>query len=159
MSSPGSRPGDSLHRTRAVQPATTTWICKQGVTSLTSIGSLHSEYIHRRAKTMMLRYRWRCPVGSCKQSVSLRSGTFFDKSRMSLKQWLVLFYWWAREYPVTDATEEAEVEKKTAIQAYQYCRDICSWRLLHRDSPLLPGVTVQIDESLFRHKPKVGSWF
>ena len=111
---------------------------------------------------MMLRYRWRCPVGSCKQSVSLRSGTFFDKSRMSLKQWLVLFYWWAREYPVTDAAEEAEVEKKTAIQAYQYCRDICSWRLLHRDSPLLlggPGVTVQIDESLFRHKPKVGSGF
>ena len=53
-------------------------------------------------------------MGTCKQSLSLRSGTFFDKSRMSLKQWLILFYWWAREYPVTDAAEEAEVEKKTA---------------------------------------------
>ena len=57
----------------------------------------------------------------------------------------------------------AEVEKKTAIQAYQYCRDTCtcifSWRILHYDSPLLlggPGVTAQIDESLFRHKSKVG---
>ena len=67
------------------------------------------------------------PVGSCKQSVSLQSGTFFDKSWMSLKQWLVLFYWWVRE--------EAEVEKKTAIQAYQYCRDIFSWRLLHHEPP------------------------
>ena len=37
--SPGSRPGDSLPRTRVVQPATTVWICKQGVTSLTSIGT------------------------------------------------------------------------------------------------------------------------
>ena len=94
---------------------------------------------------MMLHCRWRCPVYTCNQSVSLRSGTFFDKSRLSLKQWLVLFYWWARQYPVTDAAEEAEVEKKTAIQAYQYCRDICSWRLLHHDSPMLlggPGVTV-----------------
>jgi hypothetical protein len=55
-------------------------------------------------------------------------------------------------------TEEAEVEKKSAIQAYQYCR-VCSWRLLHHDSPLQlggTGVTVQIDESLFRYKPKVG---
>ena len=82
-----------------------------------------------------------------------------EKSRLSLKQWLVLFYWWARQYPVTDAAEEAEVEKKTAIQAYQYCRDICSWMLFNHDSPLQlggTGVMVQIDESLFRHKPKVG---
>ena len=59
---------------------------------------------------------------------------------------------------VTRAAEKAEV-KKTALQAYQYCRDICSWRLLNHDSPLQlggTGVTVQIDESVFRHKLKVG---
>ena len=65
-------------------------------------------------------------------------------------------YWWAREYPVKDAAEEAEVDEKTAIQAYQYCQ---SWRLLNHDSPLMLGgpglgVVVQIDESLFHHKPK-----
>ena len=80
---------------------------------------------------MILQCRWRCPVPMCKQSVSLRSGSFFEKSRLSLRQWLVLFYWWVREYPVTDAAEETEVEKKSAVQAYQYCSDICSWRLLH----------------------------
>ena len=56
---------------------------------------------------------------------------------------------------MTDAAQEAEVDKKTAIQAYQYCRDICSWRLLNRDAPSMlgaQGVVVQIDES---HKPKV----
>ena len=43
------------------------------------------------------------------------------------------------------------------MQIYQYCHDICSWRLLNHDSPLMlgsNGVVVQIDESLFRHKPK-----
>ena len=64
-------------------------------------------------------------------------------------------HWWCRQYPVT---EEAQVTEASAIQAYQYMRDICSWRLVNRDAPLLlggPGVIVQIDESLFRHKPKV----
>ena len=59
---------------------------------------------------------------------------------------------------MTDAAQEAEVDENTAIQAYIYCRDICSWRLLNRDAPLMlgsQGVVVQIDESLFQHKPKV----
>ena len=70
-------------------------------------------------------------------------------------------HWWCRQYPVTDAAQEAKVTETTAVQAYQYFRDICSWRLINRDSPLLlggPGVVVQvvqIDESLFLHKPKV----
>ena len=67
-------------------------------------------------------------------------------------------YWWVHQYPVSDATQEVEVERKTAVQVYQYLRDICSWRLLNRDAPLMLeglGIIVQIDESLFRHKPKV----
>ena len=74
-------------------------------------------------------------------------------------------YWWARQYPVSDAAQEAEVDEKRAIQTYQYCRDICSWKLLNRDTPLMlggpsiftttpAGVVVKIDESLFQHKHK-----
>ena len=101
---------------RPAQPAANRWTCSTGVTSPT--------------------YRWRCLNSSCKKSISLRSGTFFEQSRLQLWQWIVLMYWWAKEYPVTDTAEEAEVDKKTAIQIYQYCRDICSWRLLNHDSPL-----------------------
>ena len=64
---------------------------------------------------------------------------------------------WIREYPVCKAAEEAKTSEVTAIQSYQYLRDVCSWRLLNVDSPLLlsgPGIVIQIDESLFRHKPK-----
>ena len=70
--------------------------------------------------------------------MGLRDGTF-EKSHLTLQQWLVLMYWWCREYPVTDAAEEAKVSEKSAVQAYQYFRDICSWRILNRDSPLTLG--------------------
>ena len=65
-------------------------------------------------------------------------------------------YLWARQYPVTDAMEEADVDQRTAIDIYQWLREVCSTKLL--SSPIVlggPGVVVQIDESLFRHKPKV----
>ena len=39
-------------------------------------------------------------------------------------------HWWVREYPVTDAAEEAKVTETTAFQVYQYLRDIFSWWLL-----------------------------
>lgn len=100
--------------------------------------------------------RWRCH--ECRKTMSLRQGSFFSKSKLPLQKWLLLMHWWARDYPVTDAAQEAKISKVTAVQVYQYFRDICSWRLLHHDAPLLlggPGVVVQIDESLFRHKPKV----
>ena len=63
----------------------------------------------------------------------------------------MLIYGWAREYPVKNATEKAEVDEKTAIQIYQYCRDNSNRRLLNNDVPLLlggQGVMVQIDESV-----------
>ena len=100
--------------------------------------------------------RWRCSTAICKNSVGLRDGTFFEKLKLTLKQWLVLMYLWVRQYPVSTAAGEAEVPQKSAT--HQYFRDICSWRLLHHDSsPLLggPGVVVHIDESLFCHKTKV----
>ena len=95
---------------------------------------------------------------SCKKTVSLQEGTFLAGSKLAHQQWMILLYWWAKQYTVTDAAEEAKVTKASAIQWYQYFRDICSWRLINYDAPLMvggPGKIVQIDESLFRHKPKV----
>ena len=42
---------------------------------------------------------------TCRKTQSLRHGSFFEKSKLSLQKWLVLLHWWIREYPVTDAAE------------------------------------------------------
>ena len=58
----------------------------------------------------------------------------------------MLLYLWAREYPVSDAREEALVTKKTAIDMYQWLREVCSTALLGTPIKLGgPGVVLQID--------------
>lgn len=97
---------------------------------------------------------WSCPQCKCRKSI--RDKSFFARSRMSLQKWLLLLYLWVRQYPVTDAMEEVKVAKSVAIDVYGWLRDVCSTKLL--GTPIVlggQGVTVQIDESLFRHKPKV----
>ena len=97
---------------------------------------------------------WACP--QCKTRKSVREGSFFKDSRLSLKKWLIIMHWWARQYPVTEAAEEAQVNSGTAVDAYQWLREVCTTRLLGVDVKLGgQGTIVQIDESLFRHKPKV----
>ena len=98
---------------------------------------------------------WYCP--QCYTRKSIRKNSFFDKSRLSLQKWVQLLYMWVRQYPVTDACEEAEVGERAAIDIYQWLREVCSQALLNSPPITLGGqqTVVQIDESLFRHKPKV----
>lgn len=100
--------------------------------------------------------RWRCP--DCYKAVTIRTGSFFNKSKITLQKWLLLMHWWSRQYPVKDAAEDIGVSEPTAIQVYAWLRDVCSYRLCNIDPPIKlggQGVIVAIDESLFSHKPKV----
>ena len=134
------------------------------------IAFLQSKYVLARQKqcacgammTMQARSdvsdgcRWRCP--DCRKGVSIRKGSFFEKSKITLQRWLLLMHWWARQYPVKDAAIETGVSLATAIQVYSWMRDVCSYRLCNIDSQIKlggPGKVVAIDESLFTHKPKV----
>ena len=97
---------------------------------------------------------WYCPT--CKKTSSIRKNTFFDKSRLPLNKWLFLICLWSRDYPVSLAADDAEVSRVSAINIYQWLREVCSTKLLQ--IPIIlggRGTIVQIDESLFSHKPKV----
>ena len=90
--------------------------------------------------------------------MSLRVGTFFEKTKIPFKKFLIIIYWWVRQYPVTQAAKECEVANGTAVDVYQWLREICSWRLINCDDLTLGGTgpihtnIVQIDKSCFSHK-------
>ena len=81
---------------------------------------------------------------------------FVFKSHLTLQQWMMLIHYWARQNPVCDVAESSGVGKNTAIDVYQWLREVC-WTRLINDGPVKlggPGVIVQTDESPFRHKQK-----
>ena len=92
----------------------------------------------------------------CKTRKSIRHGSFFTKSHITLQKWLLLLHFWARDYPVTSVAEDVGIDSSTACDVFQWLREVCSTKLLQ--TPIVLGgqnTIVQIDESLFRHKPKV----
>ena len=65
------------------------------------------------------------------------------------------FVRWVRQYLATDAYQEAQVSKRVTIHIYQWFQDVCSTQLLQ--TPINLGgrrLVVQINESLYCHKPK-----
>lgn len=119
------------------------------------------------SKQLAVVYRWFKDHAMMLKMVSaggvggVRGGSPFEidvsfQSNLTLQQWFLLIYWRSCEYPVTDAGKVAEVDEGTAIDVNRWLREICSSKLLQ--TPVIlggPGIVVQINESLFRHKPKV----
>ena len=104
-------------------------------------------------------YLWRCPRSACRKKLSIRAGSFFSKSHLSLQTWLKLIYFWATDEPVTKVhqqLDQKECSTKTAIDVFNFLREVCSQHLIALGDIQLggPGAVVQIDESLFNHKPK-----
>ena len=87
------------------------------------------------------------PLSKCCLS---NAGSFFSKSKCLLKKWLLLFYWWSREYPVITAAKEADCSHKMAIDIHLWLREVCSVSLCNITIKLGgPNVIIQIDSHSF----------
>ena len=103
-------------------------------------------------------YTWRSP--QCYTMKTIRAGSFFAKSKLPLNKWIFLLYLWSLDVGVCTAALQAEISQVTAVDVYQFCRDVCSTRLINDGPTMLggDGVVVQIDELLFVHKYKVSNY-
>ena len=95
---------------------------------------------------------WWCT--QCKTMISIRSKSFFEKSKLGLDKHLLLLYHWALDTPMSTTCQAVGISAKT-IDYFNLIREVCSQKLCSTPVQLGgPGVVVQIDESLFTHKPK-----
>ncbi|CAI2732840.1 unnamed protein product [Schistosoma spindalis] len=84
---------------------------------------------------------------------SARTGTFFARSRLKLKQIMIIVTNWVIKTPVTLAAAFADVTETSAAQWYEYCRDICAAKMtsIHQSFGGV-GRIVEIDETVVRKR-------
>ncbi|XP_014778708.1 uncharacterized protein LOC106875185 [Octopus bimaculoides] len=79
---------------------------------------------------------WRCR--KCKKTVSIRKNTFLERSQLPVFKIFSIILDFICEMPVSSSMSMNNVSKCTAIQWYQYCREICS-KILIRNRKKLGG--------------------
>ena len=67
---------------------------------------------------------------------------------LSLNKIILLIYHWARELSQDTAIHDLNISNKTAIDCYNFCRDVCHDDVFNRSEKIWsPGVILEIDES------------
>ncbi|KAH9587098.1 hypothetical protein MS3_00000033 [Schistosoma haematobium] len=94
---------------------------------------------------------FRC--SSCWRKTSARTRTFFVRSRLTLRHIMIIVANWVIKTPVTLAVAFADVTETSAVQWYEYCRDICASKMT-RLCQSFGGVEciVEIDKTIVRKR-------
>ena len=99
---------------------------------------------------------FRCVV--CHKKKSIRNGSFFAKSKLKLQILLLIVYYFCTGVQAKQCAIHLKgyAERKSVMQWYTYCREICSLYLLTDGNIRLGGQgrVVQIDETFIRGKLK-----
>lgn len=109
---------------------------------------------------------WYCR--GCKNKKSIREGSWFAKSHLSLYQIVIIVYCWAHDFPQKDIAREANWinSDTTLVDWCNFCRELCEQWL--EENPMEIGgideangepLIVEVDESkYFYRKYHRGQW-
>jgi len=104
------------------------------------------------------KFQWRCrhKTGrkSCTKSKTIRNKSIFENSRITLRQGLMLIYFWSERRKQSDVKRELAIRSNHSITDwYKTIRLVCSVHLIKHPFQL-DGNVIEIDESNFRKKAK-----
>ena len=102
---------------------------------------------------------FRCHNKNCKkQYISIRDGSFFDNSNLSVEQVLLIVYVFSAKITSYEQiihecqlSSESQLSKATVADWLSFCREVCL-ETIARETPKLIGglgLTVEVDESKF----------
>ena len=100
-------------------------------------------------------YIWECPSSNCRKHRSVRVGSFFEDSHISLPQWLYVIYLWSIGKSNKRLSLLTGLSLWTIVTVLDKIRNICTMKILNSNFKLgSRGKTVEIDESMFGNKRK-----
>ena len=103
-------------------------------------------------------YAWRCMSKNCskyKHTISIRKGTIFSQSKITLQQWIHVIFCWTSEMNEKLTTSFTNISERSIQELFGLFRETCTRYFKENPVQLVgPGTVVQIDESSFSHKVK-----
>lgn len=93
--------------------------------------------------------RFRCNKRTCRKEKSIRTGSFFERSKLSLTDCMLFLHLWAKGYPGKLILDDFEISKVTVVDWSRFCRYVCVQHFETSNAMIGgPGTTVEIDETL-----------
>ena len=99
---------------------------------------------------------WYCR--NCKNRKSICYHSFFDKSHVSLHNFLIVVHCWSRDMFQIDIMHEFSIQSRTTIIDWtNFCRDICNaW--LQQNPMKIGGINKNGEIKFFHRKHHRGEW-
>lgn len=99
-------------------------------------------------------YIWQCRKQKggirCDTSRSIRAGSWFSQSNLTLEEILQITYWWTQMVTEDFLVYQTAINKPSVLDWCNYCRELCLTYLLKQSQPLGgPNTIIEIDESKF----------
>ena len=84
------------------------------------------------------------------ERISVKKGSFFHDSNLTLEQFSKVIYWWSRQSSVTHVNHETGVSKPVVVDIFQYLREITCVVMIENGEPI-GGLEeeAELDESKF----------
>lgn len=94
--------------------------------------------------------KWQCCLDRHKKEVSLRKGSWFEKSNFTLEEILEFTYLWCQGMEQSSIRKEVGCSRQSAVDWDMFCRETCEVLIYDESKPIGgEGKRVQIDESKF----------
>ena len=82
-------------------------------------------------------YAWRRRRKGCQAVSSIRKGSFFEGSHLTLEQILQIVYWWSCDLPLKQVSHETTVSEHTIVDWNHFIREVCVVHFLN--NPIMIG--------------------
>ncbi|XP_049826233.1 uncharacterized protein LOC126266348 [Aethina tumida] len=136
------------------------WCVRRGILKNRSICANCNQAMSFIKKKCTDGYIWRCK--GCGKSSSIRSGSFFSNSNLSVEKMLKIIYCWAFDMPHEVVKREVGLgmaATHTMVDWSMFCRELCEQHLVGNpevlggwDEDAQEPKIVEIDESKFFHR-------
>lgn len=105
-------------------------------------------------------HQWRCKKVDHDVRRSIRKGTWFEESNLSIYNILMLTYMWCLKLPTESMINDLGLASDTVVNWCNFCREICVNSCVINNEKLGgEGKIVEIDESKFgKRKYQRGKW-